>query len=113
MAETRPDDNSMPGMETETLIVAFQGEPGSYSELAAFEHFGQGIIPLPCESFESAFEAISRLMPTTYAVELLFPTVYGVEIGDPVRAAWVLAVFALALAGLVVATYHRRMVRPA
>jgi hypothetical protein len=71
-----------------------------------------GAFGLP-SGFGGAFEAISRLMPTTYAVDLLFPTVYGVEIGNPVRAAWVLALFALALVGLVVATYHRRMVRPA
>jgi len=60
MAEANPDSNATPGTETEGLIVAFQGEPGSYSEMAAFEHFGQGITPLPCESFESAFEAISQ-----------------------------------------------------
>ncbi len=52
--------NSPTGMKTEPLVIAFQGEPGSYSEMAAFEHFGDRITPLPCESFESAFEEISR-----------------------------------------------------
>ena len=42
------------------IRVAFQGEPGSYSELAAFERFGEQIIPFPCENFESAFEAVSQ-----------------------------------------------------
>ena len=42
------------------IRVAFQGEPGAYSELAAFEHFGDQITTLPCENFESAFEAVSR-----------------------------------------------------
>ena len=40
------------------IIVAFQGEPGAYSELAAFEHFGPEINTLPCESVEIVYEAI-------------------------------------------------------
>ena len=40
--------------------IAFQGEPGAYSELAAYEHYGPEIHTLPCESFETAFEAIER-----------------------------------------------------
>ncbi|MBT3391427.1 MAG: prephenate dehydratase [Chloroflexi bacterium] len=40
-------------------IIAFQGEPGAYSELAAFEYFGAGITPLPCASFEDAFAAVT------------------------------------------------------
>ena len=38
--------------------IAFQGEPGAYSELAAFEHFGPEIRTLPCESFDSVYKAI-------------------------------------------------------
>jgi len=38
--------------------IAFQGEPGAYSELAAFEHFGSEISTLPCESFDDVYEAI-------------------------------------------------------
>ncbi len=39
--------------------IVFQGEPGAYSELAAFEYFGSGISPLPCASFEDAFAAVA------------------------------------------------------
>ncbi len=38
--------------------VAFQGEPGAYSELAAFEHFGSDINTLPRDSFDGVFDAI-------------------------------------------------------
>jgi prephenate dehydratase len=44
----------------EPIRVSFQGEPGAYSELAAFEHFGDDIITIPCESFEHAFESVSK-----------------------------------------------------
>lgn len=41
------------------LKIAFQGEPGAYSELAAFEYFGDGIKTLPCHGFEDVFTAVS------------------------------------------------------
>jgi prephenate dehydratase len=42
----------------ELWTIAFQGEPGAYSELAAYEHFGPEISTFPCESFDDAYEAI-------------------------------------------------------
>ena len=40
------------------LRVAFQGEPGAYSEAAIFDRLGNEAVSLPCESFEQVFEAV-------------------------------------------------------
>lgn len=38
--------------------TAFQGEPGAYSELAALEHLGENISPVPCATFEEVYAAV-------------------------------------------------------
>ena len=43
------------------MSVAYQGLPGAYSEGAALKAV-PGCQPLPCEQFETAFEAISQWM---------------------------------------------------
>ncbi|MFC2076956.1 prephenate dehydratase, partial [candidate division KSB1 bacterium] len=49
-------------MTTQTNIkpgpIAFQGEPGSFSEAAAVKFFGDGISTLPRRTFDSVFEAV-------------------------------------------------------
>lgn len=39
--------------------VAFQGEPGAYSEQAAFEFFGQAAQPIPRPSFDDVFDDVT------------------------------------------------------
>ncbi len=42
------------------ITIAFQGEPGAYSELAARQFFGPGSHTRPCASFEEIFAAVSQ-----------------------------------------------------
>jgi prephenate dehydratase len=42
------------------LHVAFQGEIGAYSELAAVEYFAPEIETIPCETFDDVFAAVSN-----------------------------------------------------
>lgn len=42
----------------QNTLVAFQGEPGAYSEQAIRRHFGLEVTTLPCRAFAEIFEAI-------------------------------------------------------
>ncbi|MCX6028750.1 MAG: prephenate dehydratase [Chloroflexi bacterium] len=39
-------------------VVAFQGEPGAYSQEAIFQHFGAQVSTLACPSFDDIFAAV-------------------------------------------------------
>ena len=48
-------------MEKPDLVpIAFQGEPGAYSEAAVLEHFGNKVLTLPCPSFDAVFAAVEN-----------------------------------------------------
>jgi prephenate dehydratase len=42
-----------------TMRIAFQGEPGAYSEMAIYEHLGEGHAVVPCETFDAVFSCVA------------------------------------------------------
>jgi arogenate/prephenate dehydratase len=50
--------------------LAYQGEPGAYSEAAALQFGGPQAETLPCKSFEDVFDAVSRKKATHGVVPL-------------------------------------------
>jgi prephenate dehydratase len=59
----------MSSPDRKTMRVAFQGEPGAFSEAAAVQLLGDGITTIPCPTFEAAFKAV----PEGAAEALLAP----------------------------------------
>jgi len=48
----------MSSSERKTMRVAFQGEPGAFSEAAAVQLLGDEITTIPCPTFDAAFRAV-------------------------------------------------------
>jgi len=46
--------------DRKTMRVAFQGEPGAFSEAAAIQLLGGAITTVPCATFDAAFRAIEE-----------------------------------------------------
>ncbi|HLI19824.1 MAG TPA: prephenate dehydratase domain-containing protein, partial [Stellaceae bacterium] len=49
----------MPASKDSSRLIAFQGEPGAYSDLACRQVFPRRI-SLPCETFEDTIAAVTR-----------------------------------------------------
>ncbi len=62
--------------------------------------------------FGGAYEAVSRWMPNTYAVELLFPLYYRVDIGPGQPAILALAAACVIMILLTTYTYRQRVLTP-
>jgi prephenate dehydratase len=58
MSETR--ERRMGGLQFEKMRVAFQGEPGAFSEAAAVQLLGEGIQTVPRATFDATFRAITE-----------------------------------------------------
>ena len=52
------------------MRLAYQGEPGAYSEAAALLYGGADVETLPCKSFDDVFEAVERKRATHGVVPL-------------------------------------------
>lgn len=61
--------------------VAFQGEPGAFSEEAVREYFGAGAVPVPCREFRHVGEAL-RSGATDYALLPIENTLAGAVVGS-------------------------------
>lgn len=42
----------------QSTTVAFQGEPGAFSEQAAIDYFGRAVTTRPCETFDQVFSSV-------------------------------------------------------
>lgn len=63
------------------LRVAFQGEPGAFSEEAVREYFGTEAVPVPCREFRHVGEAV-RAGETEYALLPIENTLVGAVVGS-------------------------------
>src|SRR5258708_14024173 len=70
----------MTTLDRKTARVAFQGEPGAFSEAAAIQLLGDWITTVPCPTFDAAFRAVPQ-----GAADALLPPVENSLAGSGVR----------------------------
>jgi chorismate mutase / prephenate dehydratase len=73
----------------QAVAVAFQGEPGAYSEEAAIRFFGKSTKGVPCESLDEVFEAVEvgevpfALVPVENSLEGSITRAYDLLLDSP------------------------------
>jgi chorismate mutase/prephenate dehydratase len=73
----------------QAVSVAFQGEPGAYSEEAAIRFFGKSTKGVPCESLDEVFEAVEvgeapfALVPVENSLEGSITRAYDLLLDSP------------------------------
>ncbi|RJO60593.1 MAG: prephenate dehydratase [Dehalococcoidia bacterium] len=73
------------------ISVAFQGEPGAYSQQAAFNFFGAAIETKPCETLEDVFSAVERgeagfaVVPVENSLEGSISKTYDLLLESPLK----------------------------
>jgi chorismate mutase/prephenate dehydratase len=73
----------------QAVAVAFQGEPGAYSEEAAFRFFGKSTKGVPCESLDEVFEAVEAgeapfaMVPVENSLEGSITRAYDLLLDSP------------------------------
>ena len=73
----------------QAVAVAFQGEPGAYSEEAAIRFFGKSTRGVPCESLDEVFEAVEAgeapfaLVPVENSLEGSITRAYDLLLDSP------------------------------
>jgi chorismate mutase/prephenate dehydratase len=78
------------GLE-QALAVAYLGPAGSFSEQAAFEHFGHSVTGVPCASFDEVFRAVEAgaasvgMVPVENSTEGAVNRTLDLLLGSPVR----------------------------
>ncbi|MCX7912036.1 MAG: prephenate dehydratase [Dehalococcoidales bacterium] len=71
------------------VAVAYQGEPGAYSEEAAIRYFGASTRGIPCESLDGVFELVERgevpfaIVPVENSLEGSVARVYDLLLDSP------------------------------
>jgi chorismate mutase/prephenate dehydratase len=71
------------------VSVAFQGEPGAYSEEAAIRFFGKSTKGVPCETLDAAFEAVKNgevpfaIVPVENSLEGSITRAYDLLLDSP------------------------------